>query len=279
MTTIASLVFLPPGEPSGAEVRRAVVGQSSRRARLKLLPFRAFCLLVGTRGIPARYGGFETFAEELSTRLAARGHRVTVYCRERHPEPGTEASTCGYLPTIRHKYLDTLAHTLFSTLAITMPTLRRAAVLQRGECIAHLDSARVGDARRLKRRRLGAKSQEVESAAKTWYRVSEWLATWMPNAVVTDANQIAEYYQTRYRKPSTMIPYGAEIGAVQTSAELGKLGLEPRQYFLYVSRFEPENNPLLVRESFERVETPFKLALVGDAPYAGRLHSPCSRNQ
>ena len=42
--------------------------------------------ILGTRGIPARYGGFETFAEELSTRLAARGHRVTVYCRERYPE-------------------------------------------------------------------------------------------------------------------------------------------------------------------------------------------------
>ena len=104
--------------------------------------------------------------------------------------------------------------------------------------------------------------------AKAWYRVSEWLATWMPNAVVTDAVAIAEYYQQRYRRASSMIPYGAEIGPVQTSAVLDQLGLQPQKYFLYVSRMEPENNGLLVREAFEKVETPFKLALIGDAPYA-----------
>jgi glycosyltransferase involved in cell wall biosynthesis len=65
-----------------------------------------------------------------------------------------------------------------------------------------------------------------------------------------------------------MIPYGAEIGPVETTEALDQLGLERRKYFLYVSRMEPENNALLVRQAFERVTTPLKLALVGDAPYA-----------
>ena len=65
-----------------------------------------------------------------------------------------------------------------------------------------------------------------------------------------------------------MIPYGAEIGPVETDAVLDQLGLLHRQYFLYVSRMEPENNGLLVREAFEKVETEQKLALIGDAPYA-----------
>ena len=72
--------------------------------------------LVGTRGIPARYGGFETFAEELSTRLAERGHQVHVYCRQRHPDPVYRGVCLRYLPTIRHKYFDTVAHTFVSTL-------------------------------------------------------------------------------------------------------------------------------------------------------------------
>jgi glycosyltransferase involved in cell wall biosynthesis len=59
--------------------------------------------IVGTRGIPANYGGFETFAEELSTRLAARGHDVVVYCRDRHSEPEYRGVRLVYLPTIRHK--------------------------------------------------------------------------------------------------------------------------------------------------------------------------------
>ena len=72
--------------------------------------------LLGTRGIPANYGGFETFAEELSTRLAARGHHVTVYCRQRPEEPRYRGVELRYLPTVRHKYLDTVAHTFVSTL-------------------------------------------------------------------------------------------------------------------------------------------------------------------
>src|ERR1022692_4867058 len=72
--------------------------------------------LLGTRGIPANYGGFETFAEELSTRLAGRGHEVIVYCRERPAHTQYRGVRLQYLPTIRHKYLDTLAHTFLSTL-------------------------------------------------------------------------------------------------------------------------------------------------------------------
>src|SRR5512140_2717993 len=79
--------------------------------------------LAGTRGIPARYGGFETFAEELSTRLVSRGHSVTVYCRQRHAEPSYRGVRLIYLPTLRHKYLDTLVHTALSTLHLIFPRL------------------------------------------------------------------------------------------------------------------------------------------------------------
>jgi glycosyltransferase involved in cell wall biosynthesis len=98
--------------------------------------------------------------------------------------------------------------------------------------------------------------------------MSERLATWMPNAVVTDAHSIAAYYLEKYGRSSQMIPYGAEIGDVETADVLERIGLERRRYFLYVSRMEPENNALLVREAFEQLRTPFKLALIGDAPYA-----------
>jgi glycosyltransferase involved in cell wall biosynthesis len=104
--------------------------------------------------------------------------------------------------------------------------------------------------------------------ARAWYLVSEWLATFCPSAVVTDALAIQNYYLERYRKRTTFIPYGAAVGKVATAGILARLGLEPGRYFLYVSRMEPENHPLEVRQAFERIATPFKLALVGDAPYA-----------
>jgi glycosyltransferase involved in cell wall biosynthesis len=224
--------------------------------------------ILGTRGIPARYGGFETFAEELSTRLVSRGHQVTVYCRERHPELEYRGVRLQYLPTIRHKYFDTIAHTFLSTLHLL--TTRHDAVLYcnaANACFTWMPRA-VGMPAALNVDGLERHRKKWNRAAQSWYRVSEWLATWMPNAVVTDAARIAEYYKERYRRDSEMIPYGAETGKVDTAEALDRMGLEPGKYFLYVSRMEPENNALLVRESFERVDTTLKLALIGDAPYA-----------
>jgi len=225
--------------------------------------------ILGTRGIPARYGGFETFAEELSTRLAARGHSITVYCREKYPERAYRGVRLQYLHTIRHKYFDTLAHTCFSTFHL--------AGVRGYDAVLYCNAANavftwipraLGMPVALNVDGLERNRKKWNSLAKTWYRISERLATWMPNAVVTDALSIAAYYRERYGRSSEMIPYGADVGQVETSAVLDRLGLERHRYFLYVSRMEPENNALLVREAFEQLRTPLKLALIGDAPYA-----------
>lgn len=225
--------------------------------------------ILGTRGIPARYGGFETFAEELSMRLAARGHRVTVYCREKYSEATYRGVQLRYLPTIRHKYFDTLAHTCFSTLHLAL-TSRFDAVLycNAANAVFTWVPRMLGMPVALNVDGLERNRKKWNALAKAWYRISERLATWMPNAVVTDAHSIASYYREKYGHSSEMIPYGADVDAVKTSAALDRLGLERGRYFLYVSRMEPENNALLVRQAFEQVRTPFKLALIGDAPYA-----------
>ena len=225
--------------------------------------------LLGTRGIPASYGGFETFAEEISVRLAERGHEVTVYCRERHPEARYRGVRLQYLPTIRHKYFDTLAHTCISTLHLLGHRVDTALYCNGANAIFTLWPRPFGMPVALNVDGLERKRKKWNRLAKSWYLVSEWFATFCPTVVVTDARTIEEYYRERYGKASTFIPYGAELGKVETSAALEKLGLERGRYFLYVSRMEPENHPLEVREAFERVDTPMKLALIGDAPYAG----------
>ncbi len=224
--------------------------------------------IVGTRGIPAHYGGFETFAEELSTRLVARGHQVTVYGRERYPEPSYRGVRIQYLPTIRHKYFDTLAHTHLSTLHLLGSRYDALLYCNAANAVFTWMPRVLGMPVALNVDGLERNRKKWNALAKAWYRLSEWLATWMPNAVVTDAQAIEQYYREKYRKASVMIPYGAELGQVQTFEALEKLGLEPQKYFLYVSRMEPENNGLMVREAFERVASDLKLALVGDAPYA-----------
>jgi len=221
--------------------------------------------LLGTRGIPARYGGFETFAEELCTRLVDRGHTVTVYCRDREPAVSYRGVLRKYLPTIRHKYFDTLAHTGISTLHLLANHVDVALYCNGANAIYTWLPRIFGIPVAINVDGLERKRKKWNALAKKWYHLSEWLSTFCPTRIVTDAAEIERYYRETYQAASTFIPYGAEIGAVQWEP---LLGLEPQKYFLYVTRFEPENNPLLVRESFEHVSTQHKLALIGDAPYA-----------
>ena len=224
--------------------------------------------LLGTRGIPANYGGFETFAEELSIRLAERGHQVAVYCRERNQNCCYRGVRLRYLPTIRHKYFDTLTHTGISTLDLLLHRFDAVLYCNAANAMFTILPRMLGMPTALNVDGLERHRKKWNRVAKTWYLVSEWLATWCCSAVVTDAERIREYYLEHYRKESTFIPYGAEIGKLPETRAVRALGLEPGRYVLYVSRMEPENNALLVRQTFEKVKTDFKLALVGDAPYA-----------
>ncbi|MCW5962455.1 MAG: DUF1972 domain-containing protein [Bryobacterales bacterium] len=225
--------------------------------------------ILGTRGIPANYGGYETFAEELAWRLAAAGHHVTVYCRQRHHNSTYRGVRLVYLPTLRHKYLDTLAHTALSTLHLLFH--RHDAVL-----FCNAANALFTALPRLAGMPVALNVDGIErhrkkwnAVARTWYRLSEFLATHFPTVMVTDARQIAAYYQATYGHPSVCIPYGAPLERDARLDALDELGVQPNQYLLYVTRFEPENNPLLVREAFETLDTDLHLVLVGDAPYAG----------
>ena len=227
--------------------------------------------IIGTRGIPANYGGFETFAEECAARLTMRGHHVTVYGRS-HYVPKSLRTYRGIrlvtLPTLRFKYLDTVAHTL---LAIVHSLFGRFQVILICNAANSIYSwlprlfgtpvvVNVDGIERLRRKwnRLG----------RAYYRLSEYLSTRLPNVIVTDARVIEQYYRERYGAVSVYIPYGALTEKTAGTGKLRDLGLAPREYFLYVSRLEPENNAHLVVQAFEKVKTPRRLVVVGDAPYA-----------
>ena len=224
--------------------------------------------VLGTRGIPARYGGFETFAEELSSRLAARGHYVTVYTRQRSAESVYRGVSLRYLPTIRHKYLDTIVHTAVSTCHLLFHPADVALYCNGANAVFTLWPRTTGIPTILNVDGLERHRKKWNRVAKAWYLASEWLSRVFPTAVVSDAEAIRDYYYTRYRKRTTFIPYGAEVGKSPGAETLIGLDLEPGRYFLYVSRMEPENNALMVRRAFEATETDLKLALVGDAPYS-----------
>lgn len=230
--------------------------------------------ILGTRGAPANYGGFETLAEELGRRLAERGHRVTVYGRSGFVDPSLRSyrgMRLVVLPAIRSKHLETVSHTFLAAIhafwerydAVLLCNAANAPFVR----ILQLASTPVAlnvDGLERKRRKWGI-------AGRSYYRLCERLATLMPDALITDAEVICRYYRRCYRATSEMIVYGGDLEPPSGTDVLDVLGLEPDQYLLYVSRFEPENNPDRVVAAYAKVTGGRPLVMVGGAPYAREL--------
>src|SRR5215469_6322134 len=189
--------------------------------------------ILGTRGIPAHYGGFETFAQELATRLALVGNSVAVYCRERPPESPWRGVELRYLPTISHKYLDTLAHTFLSTIHLLIHRPDVALYCNAANAIFTAVPRMVGIRVALNVDGIERKRKKWNRLAKAWYLMSEWLSTFFPTVTITDALAIQDYYRERYGKESVFISYGADCERVTSHGTLDRLGLEPQKYFLY----------------------------------------------
>lgn len=250
--------------------------------------------ILGTRGIPACYGGFETFAEQLSVRLVERGHEVTVYGRSHvidYKQPEFKGVKIRLLWAPKHKYLETLVHSILSLFDVTLRGQTDVILLcnaanspfvwipkLRGIPLAtNVDGIE----------RLRAK---WNSFGKLWYRLGERCAVWFSPFVISDAEVIREYYQQTYGRDSKVIAYGfderdhevarskayGQEDWLKTQEVHRQLSISPGQYLLYVSRLEPENNAHVVISAYalaqkQAAKTGISLrplVIVGDAPYA-----------
>ncbi len=229
--------------------------------------------IVGTRGIPANYGGFETFAEELSTRLVERGHTVRVYGRS-HFVPRRLTTYRGVevrvLPALRHKYLETISHTGLSLLSCLFGAFDVVLVCNAANAFYCWLPGLAGQ-------KVALNVDGIERLRKKWnwwgrlfYRLGELLATQLPDVAISDARVIQQYYRHEYGLKTPFIPYGASTERLQSRSALDRLGLQPGRYLLYVSRLEPENNAHLVMEAHRMAGVPEPLVVVGDAPYGRR---------
>src|SRR5579872_3502840 len=231
--------------------------------------------ILGTRGIPNRYGGFEAFAEHLSRHLVDRGHQVTVYCRRAFTRPG-DAQLLDprirrvILPSIPAKHLDTPIHTFFSALHVIFTPADVVLMVNAGNSpvawIPRLFAKPVAlnvDGLDRTRRKWGW-------LARNYLHVCEALSMHTPNAVVTDSLAVQNYFRERYKKETTMIAYGAELPPPAPSnpeSLLARLRLTSKKFLLYVSRLEPENNPELVLAAYKQVQTDWPLVMVGGNDY------------
>lgn len=228
--------------------------------------------MVGTRGVPARYGGFETAVEEVGRRLVDRGHRVVVYCRtvpgDEGPRPETfHGMELVHLPAARKRSLETLSHTALSVRHLGRHRTDAAIVFNSANAplLPLLRAARIPVATHVDG--LEWKRAKWGRIGRRYYRAAESLAVRWSDLLIADAQGIADYYRRVFGAPTTLLTYGAPL-ITPGHDRLAELGLAAGGYHLVVARFEPENHVDLIVDGYRRSGATKPLIVVGSAPYA-----------
>ena len=225
--------------------------------------------LIGTRGVPARYGGFETAIEEIGPRLATRGHEITVYCRN----PGQKQTEylgmrLVNLPALRRRSLETLSHSLLSVAHAVVSLRPDVAILfnaANAPLLPILNVARIPVAVHMDG--LEWKRAKWAGAGAKYYRSAERWSARFADECIADARGISEHLLREHGRDSVYIPYGAELVHLDGS-RLREIGLVRHEYHLVVARFEPENHVREIVAGYTASPARFPLIVVGSAPYS-----------
>lgn len=227
--------------------------------------------LMGTRGVPSSYSGFETCVEQLGRRLVERGHDVTVYCRKHHIKyDGVlyKGMKLVKLDTVQNKYLDTIAHSFISSLHALFHRYDIALYFIAGNSPVSWIPRIVGTKTILNVDGLDWEREKWPVFAKKYIQFSEFLATRLPNMYLTDCAVVQDYYQTKYNSKPPFITYGSEVSILPPGDTLRKFGLEPNKYILFVGRLVPENCVHHLITAFRKMETDLKCVIVGSSSYS-----------
>jgi glycosyltransferase involved in cell wall biosynthesis len=224
--------------------------------------------MIGTRGVPARYGGFETAVEEIGSRLVRMGHDVVVYCRGEDRSREYLGMQRVRLPAVPHQVMETLSHTALSVGHLLTHRTDVAIVFNAANApllplvrIAGIPVTVHVDGLEWQRAKWGP-------AGRRYYLINERLAVLWADELIADARGIQEYYRTRYRAHSRYLAYGSPVVAAADPARLAELGLAPGGYHLVVARLEPENQVDVIVRGYLSSGAELPLVLVGSVPYA-----------
>lgn len=223
--------------------------------------------ILGTRGIPARHGGFETFAERLSLHLVSRGWDVTVYCQEDGRGPIVEDLWQG----VRRVRIPEHRAGARGTIVFDYKSTRRAVndpgvVLTLGYNTALFCGLyrRHGKPNVINMDGLEWQRAKWSLPAKAWLYLNERLGCRFGDQLIADHPEISRHLATRAPAAKiTTIPYGADLVSSADDRLLDEFGLAGRQYALVIARPEPENSLLEIVRAFSVRRRNKKLVVLG----------------
>ncbi|WP_342153330.1 DUF1972 domain-containing protein [Methylorubrum sp. SB2] len=235
--------------------------------------------ILGTRGIPAAHGGFETLAERLAQHLANRGWRVTVYCQHEVASLGRRFTPSTWRG-IELVHVEVARKGALATLAFDWHCTRHAAGRDALCLVLGYNGAPFLPWLRLRGRTILTNMDGIEwrrpkwnHAVRGYFWVSEWIAAWASHRLIADHPAIADHLATRRpRSAIATIPYGGDPVTEAPTAPLDALGLTPQNYLLSVARIEPDNSILPIVRAFSRRRRGARLVVLGCLSDANPYH-------
>lgn len=226
--------------------------------------------IIGSRGYPYVYSGYETFVKELVERLVTRGYEITVYCHKNlfkeRPEK-VRGVDLVYLPTIEKKSLSQLVH---SAQAITHACFKNFDVI----LVVNSANGPFGIITRLFGKKTAINVDGLEWLRPKWKglgaRYFYWaskISTKLYDVIITDSDEMRKIYEREFHALSTVIAYGANIRESTQPELIKQWGLQAYGYYLIVGRLIPDNNADLLLREFIESASDKKLVIVGDVPY------------
>jgi glycosyltransferase involved in cell wall biosynthesis len=172
-----------------------------------------------------------------------------------------------YLPNLKSKSLDTMSHTCFSIINALFRNFDIYMIFNAANSPFTLPVRLMGKKIIINTDGVEWRRSKWVFYGKLYHRASELSACFFANRLISDSKGITAYYKNKHNMYSTEIAYGAYAQRCNKETKLSKLGLKRNEYFLQITRFEPENNPLLTIQAFKRLNTEKKLVVVGGNPY------------
>ena len=226
--------------------------------------------IIGSRGYPYVYSGYETLVKELSERLVKSGNEVTVYCHRKlfyNKPKKINGINLVYTPSVNSKVFSQLFNSFFSFIHVCFSY---------SDVVLVVNSANgpFGVLTKIFKKKTCINVDGLEWLRPKWkglgsfyFKFSSKLATILYDKIITDSIEMSKVYEQKFGKKSTVIAYGSTMILHKNSKILEKLKLQKKEYYLIVGRLIPDNNSKLIIEGFLKSNTNKSIVIVGDVPY------------
>lgn len=238
--------------------------------------------IMGTRGIPAAHGGFETFAERLALYLVSRGVSVTVYCQSTDPKDviGRE----DYWKGVHRIHYASKRSGALGTMDFDLKCVRDVLERPGVDLVLGYNTAVFNTLQRRKGRQVYMNMDGIEwkrakwsAPAKLWFFLNEIIGSNLADVAIADHPEIARHVGKRCRKTPVMIPYGGDVVAAADPTPVRALGIKPGNYFLSIARIEPENSILEIVQAFDAANVDRDLVVLGQLDPNNSYHRAVRR--